>query len=179
MPSGCRSIALFVALGMALHGAVVGAQTATTKSAATKPAATKTKPAASTAIDRGRYLSKIGGCNDCHTPGYMEAAGNVPESKWLVGDTLGWRGPWGTTYASNLRERVPTMSEAEWVKFAKTAQLRPPMPWFALRDMSEADLRALYRFIVHLGPGGSPAPAYVPPDQEPKPPFVTFPAPPK
>jgi hypothetical protein len=38
---------------------------------------------------------------------------------------------------------------------------------------------AIYRFIVHLGPGGEPAPVYVPPDQEPKPPFVTFPAPPK
>jgi len=45
--------------------------------------------------------------------------------------------------------------------------------------MTEVDLKALYRFIVHLGPGGQPAPAYVPPDQEPKPPYVTFPAPPK
>jgi mono/diheme cytochrome c family protein len=172
MSARCRSIALVVALGTALCGAGINAQTG-----AAKPAAAK--PAASAAIDRGRYLAKIAGCNDCHTPGYMESAGNVPESKWLTGDTLGWRGPWGTTYASNLREKVPKMSEAEWVKFAKTAQLRPPMPWFALRDMTEADLRAVYRFIVRLGPGGSPAPAYVPPNQEPKPPFVTFPAPPK
>jgi hypothetical protein len=29
------------------------------------------------------------------------------------------------------------------------------------------------------GPDGQPAPAYVPPDKEPPPPFVTFPAPPK
>ncbi|MEO8302491.1 MAG: hypothetical protein ABI724_00050 [Betaproteobacteria bacterium] len=49
----------------------------------------------------------------------------------------------------------------------------------ALHDMTESDLRAIYRLIVHLGPGGAPAAAYVPPNQEPKPPFVTFPAPPK
>ena len=172
MPGRCHSIALVVALGMVLCGAGAHAQTG-----ATKPVTTK--PAGSTLIDRGRYLAKIAGCNDCHTPGYAESAGAVPESKWLTGDRLGWRGPWGTTYAANLRDKVPKMSEAEWVKFGKTAQLRPPMPWFALRDMTEPDLRALNRFIVHLGPGGSPAPAYVPPDQEPKPPYVSFPAPPK
>ena len=29
-----------------------------------------------------------------------------------------------------------------------------------------------------LGPAGEPAPAFVPPNQEPRPPYVTFPAPP-
>ena len=49
-------------------------------------------------LDRGRYLVKIAGCNDCHTRGYAETAGKVPEKQWLTGDQLGWRGPWGTTY---------------------------------------------------------------------------------
>ena len=48
-------------------------------------------------------------------------------------------------------------------------------PWFNLRVMGDADLNALYRFIVYLGPGGQSASAYVPPDQEPKPPYVTLP----
>jgi hypothetical protein len=30
-------------------------------------------------IERGRYLVKITGCNDCHTPGYIQNAGKVPE----------------------------------------------------------------------------------------------------
>ena len=55
------------------------------------------------AIERGRYLVKIAGCNDCHTPGYAQAGGSVPENKWLMGDTLGYQGPWGTTYPVNLR----------------------------------------------------------------------------
>jgi len=45
--------------------------------------------------------------------------------------------------------------------------------------MTDADLRALYRFVRALGPAGQPAPDYVPPSQEPKPPYVTFPVPPK
>ena len=46
---------------------------------------------------RGKYVVTIGGCNDCHTPGYAEKEGKVPEKDWLTGDILGWRGPWGTT----------------------------------------------------------------------------------
>jgi len=53
------------------------------------------------------------------------------------------------------------------------------MPWFNVRAMSTSDLRAIYRYVRHLGPAGQPAPAYVPPGQEPKGPAVRFPAPPK
>ena len=172
MPPRLRPIVFAAVLSVVAPIATVGAQ-----APASKPAAAA--PKASAAVDRGRYLARIAGCNDCHTPGYAESAGKVPEDKWLTGDNLGWRGPWGTTYAANLRLTVPKMTETQWVKFAKTSQLRPPMPWFALRDMTESDLRAIYRLIVFLGPGGSPAPAYVPPNLEPKQPYVTFPAPPK
>src|SRR5688572_24082285 len=54
-------------------------------------------------IARGRYLITIGGCNDCHTPGYMQKGPEVPESEWLIGLPIGFQGPWGTTYPSNLR----------------------------------------------------------------------------
>lgn len=141
--------------------------------------AAETKKADSKTLARGRYLVQIAGCNDCHTPGYMQTAGKVPEKLWLTGEQLGWRGPWGTTYPSNLRLYMQKLSEDQWVKVAKTAQFRPPMPWFALHDMTETDLRAIYRFVRHLGAAGEPAPAFVPPGQEPKGPFVLFPSPPK
>jgi mono/diheme cytochrome c family protein len=130
-------------------------------------------------VQRGRYIVRISGCNDCHTPGYAQTAGQVPEKQWLVGDVLGWRGPWGTTYPVNLRLYMQTLSEDEWVKIAHSREMRPPMPWFALRDMTERDVRAIYRFIKYLGPAGEAAPAYIPPDKEPKPPYVQFPQPPK
>ena len=53
--------------------------------------------------DRGRYLVWVGGCNDCHTPGFPEAAGNIPEEQWLTGNPVGFQGPWGTNYPKNLR----------------------------------------------------------------------------
>lgn len=144
---------------------------------ATKPAAApKLDPAL---VNRGRYLAKIGGCNDCHTAGYAPSGGKVPEKDWLLGDKLGWRGPWGTTYPTNLRQFIDKMSEKDWMAYAKTIETRPPMPWFAIRDMTAGDQRALYHFMKSLGPAGEPAPAYVPPNQEPPQPFVQFPASPQ
>lgn len=130
-------------------------------------------------IERGRYLVKVGGCNDCHTAGYGMSAGKVPEKDWLQGDQLGWRGPWGTTYPTNLRLSMNAMSEDDWIRMAQTMQARPPMPWFTLHEMDKEDLRAIHRFVRHLGPAGKPAPAALPPGVAPKGPAILFPAPPR
>src|SRR5688572_6040624 len=119
------AVLLLAALAFPVHAA-----------AASASADARTKPDPKL-VERGRYLVKIAGCNDCHTPGYMASAGKVPESQWLTGDKLGWRGPWGTTYAINVRLYMKDVTEADWLKRAKTMQTRPPMPWFALRDMTE------------------------------------------
>lgn len=139
-------------------------------------AAARAQPARDAAlIERGRYVVMLGGCNDCHTPGYAERAGKVAISDWLVGVPLGWHGPWGTTYAPNLRLLFSRMSEAQWIAHARNLQTRPPMPWFTLRGMSDADLRAMYAFVRDLGPAGSEAPKALPPGVRPPAPFVTFP----
>ena len=126
-------------------------------------------------ISRGRYIVKVAGCNDCHTPGYAQSAGTIPESQWLIGDKLGWQGPWGTTYPINLRRFVEGMTEEQWLEVARQP-MRPPMPWFALRDMSDEDLAALYHFIRSLGAAGPPAPAYVPPGGAVSTPVVLMPS---
>ena len=143
------------------------------------PAVAQEKKKADPQVERGRYLVRIAGCNDCHTAGYALSGGKVPESQWLTGDALGWSGPWGTTYPTNLRLYMQDLTEEQWVKKAKTLNARPPMPWFNVRDMSASDLRAIYRYVRHLGPAGKPAPAYVAPGETPPGPVVTFPAPPK
>lgn len=129
-------------------------------------------------VARGKYLSKIAGCNDCHTPGYLLNNGAIPEDRWLLGDRFGWRGPWGTTYASNLRIFMSTLTEDAWVEVARSLKTRPPMPWFTINEMEEADLRAIYQYVRSLSPVGEPAPSFVPPDQEPNPPYAVFPSPP-
>jgi mono/diheme cytochrome c family protein len=128
-------------------------------------------------IARGRYLVRTTGCNDCHSPGYIAAAGKLDESKWLTGDaSLGFQGPWGTTYPANLRQLMQRMSVDAWTQYARRPT-RPPMPWFALRDMSDEDLAAIYAFVRSLGPSEAKVPAYVPPGTRVTTAVVKFPDP--
>lgn len=119
-------------------------------------------PADAAEISRGRYLIQTSGCNDCHTPGYMQKDGHVPEADWLIGDAMGWQGAWGTTYPANLRRLFGSLTEQQWLARARQP-MRPPMPSPSLRAMSDADLSAIYRYVKRLGVKGGPVPAYVPP----------------
>jgi mono/diheme cytochrome c family protein len=124
-------------------------------------------------VEAERYIIAAGGCNDCHTAGYLMTGGNVPEEQWMLGDMIGWRGPWGTTYPSNLRLFVQEFEDDQtWVQVLRARNTRPPMPWMSLHHMSDADLKAVYAYLRHLGPAGEKVPEYVPPDQEPKTPFL-------
>ncbi|MEJ1963963.1 MAG: cytochrome C [Gammaproteobacteria bacterium] len=136
---------------------------------AVAPAAT----AQAAGVARGRYLVSISGCNDCHTAGYSETGGKVPQTEWLTGLPVGFRGPWGVSYPANLRLTVQSMNETEWLRFARVERL-PPMPWFALRDMSDDDLRSVYRFIRDLGPKGVRMPVAVGPNADVATPFILF-----
>jgi len=135
--------------------------------------------AADTALlERGRYLVKLGGCNDCHTEGFAESDAKTPERDWLEGSGLGWHGPWGTTYPTNLRLLVAGMSEAQWLEELRTMHPKPPMPWWALRWMTRPDQRTVYAFIHWLGPAGKPAPNDLPPGATAPTPVISFPSPP-
>ncbi len=127
-------------------------------------------------IERGRYLVKVGGCNDCHTAGYWNSGGKLPESEWLTGDILGWHGPWGTTYSTNLRLYMSAISESEWISIARTMKTRPPMPWYTINEMKESDLKAIYRYIRSLGAAGRKVPDYLAPGEgPPNAPVIKFP----
>ena len=125
-------------------------------------------------FDRGRYLVLLGHCNNCHTATYMERAGNVAESDWLLGNPVGFRTGAGTAFASNLRMTVAGFGEAQWIAYATSVKTRPPMPWWSLHDTRPDDLRAMYRYIRHLGTAGRPAPDFVPLDREAPRPFLNF-----
>ncbi len=127
---------------------------------------------ASSPIEAGRYIAIVGGCNDCHTNGYLQSDGNVPEEDWLTGSPMGWRGPWGTTYASNLRITVDMFSEDDFVELIHGRTDSPPMPWMNVNKMSDADARALYKYIKSLGLKGEAMPTMVPPGVEPETPYL-------
>jgi mono/diheme cytochrome c family protein len=152
-------------------------QAATTADAAEASVAAS-GPSDAELLAQGEYLVRITGCNDCHTPGYMDKGGDVPTSEWLTGNMLGFSGPWGTTYPANLRLRVADMDDATWLKYTAELHTRPIMPDFNVRAMKEQDRLAIFRFIKSLGAAGKPAPAYLPPGQQPPPPYMELKLPP-
>jgi len=131
--------------------------------------------AATEAVERGRHLVLIGHCNNCHTAGYVPANGNVSESRWLMGNPVGWRAKSGTIYASNLRLYVQNMSEQAWIQAMKTVEWRAPMPWWSVRELTTDELSAMYQYIRSLTPAGAPAPSFLPADREPPRPYNQLP----
>jgi mono/diheme cytochrome c family protein len=181
------SLLLLPALALSLAACKQPAAT-DTKASTDAPASSATAASATTAaahgmsdaelIAQGEYIARIGGCNDCHTPGYPQSGGKVPKAQWLVGTPVGWMGPWGTTYPINIRLKAADMDDAAWLDYTSKLHTRPPMPDFAVRDMKESDRLALLRFVKSLGPAGEPAPAYLEPGKQPPMPYVEFKLPP-
>jgi len=147
-----------------------------------EPAAAPAGPrvVAANDIEAGRYLVLVGGCNDCHTDGFPQSGGTIPEAQRLTGRSVGYQGPWGVSYASNLRLLAANTTEDGWVEIMKTKKLLPPMPSHNLAKMSDPDLRAIYRYVQSLGAAGQPEPENLPPGVAPKTPVENMvPVPPK
>jgi hypothetical protein len=123
-------------------------------------------------VQIGAYAVRAMACNDCHTPGWAPA-GSVPQSGWMVGSNVGFRGPWGTVYPKNVRLLVAQTSLADWLKLFHDSDAKNVMPFedYNHGNVSDSDLTAIYEFIKSLGPAGQPAPSPLPPGVEPKTPY--------
>jgi len=125
-------------------------------------------------IEQGRRLVRIAGCNDCHTPQYSQMGGQLPEKDWLVGSEVGFSGPWGTSYASNLRLTASSYQEKAFVSYLRQKKYLPPMPGFIFKYMTDEELGSVHAFIKHLGAAGKMAPANLSPSNKPKGPYIKF-----
>lgn len=115
-------------------------------------------------VEFGEHVSIIGGCHDCHTVGYNESGGQVDPNVALMGSPAGFEGPWGKTFAKNLRLTVSKMSEDDWLTFSDTFKAAPPMPWYNVHALTDVESRSLYQYIKSLPGGlGEPAPEAIPP----------------
>ncbi|GJG86451.1 hypothetical protein tb265_16320 [Gemmatimonadetes bacterium T265] len=142
-----------------------------------QPDSTRPRVSATNDSVAGAYLTVVGGCNDCHTANWDQTMGKTPEADRLAGSNVGYRGPWGTTYAANLRLVASRASEDRWVEILTTADGghgKPPMPWQNTAQTSDADLRAIYRYLKALGPTGERTPRAVPPGQEPTTAYISM-----
>lgn len=124
-------------------------------------AATPTPPPAAVEgmIERGAYLARIGGCNDCHTP--LKAGPNGPEpdtdrllsghpeslkmppppalpaGPWTglaAATNTAFAGPWGVSYATNLTPDEDTGMGA-WTEKIFVDTMRSGRHWGAARPI--------------------------------------------
>ena len=145
-------------------------------------------PAAARAarVERGRYLATVMSCGDCHTPGTFYGAPD--HARMLSGSDLGWRGPWGVTFASNLTPDLDTglgyWSEDEIVKAFRSgvkndgSPVLPPMPWQNLAALTDADAHAIASYLMSLPPVKHKVTDVVPPGKAYTGPIIEFPPPP-
>ncbi|WP_084165238.1 cytochrome C [Skermanella stibiiresistens] len=134
---------------------------AATAAPARKPTLAEEKPTGQEAIERGGYLVRLGGCNDCHTPGYF--LGKPDHSRYLGGSDVGFEVPGlGTFVGPNLTPDRETglgdWTRAEIVAAIQTGVrpdgrvLAPVMPWHAFAELTKSDMGAVVDFLASLTP---------------------------
>jgi mono/diheme cytochrome c family protein len=125
-----------------------------------------TAPDPKDTVAYGRYLTKIGGCYECHTP--HDEKQNLDDTRAFAG---GWEmvGPWGRNITANLTPHADSyMGRATKEEFigrfrafasmdANTAPVAPKgrntiMPWLPFSRMTDEDLGAIYDYLKTVKP---------------------------
>ena len=131
-------------------------------------------------VERGRYLVRVTGCHDCHSP---KIEGMTPDlTRELSGrpattplptatksevhaslDLTAWTGPWGYSVASNLTPDPATgigtrYNEKSFISTMRTGRkpngtpIMPPMPSEVYQNMTDEDLRAIFAYLRTVKP---------------------------
>jgi mono/diheme cytochrome c family protein len=118
-------------------------------------------------IARGKYLVTLGGCNDCHTPGYF--LGKPDMSRFLGGSDVGFEIPdQGVFVGSNItpdkKTGIGSWTPEQIVKAIQAGErpdgriLAPIMPWHAFATLTRDDARAIAAFLQSLNPVSNQTP---------------------
>ena len=110
-------------------------------------------------IERGKYLVTLGGCMDCHNPGYF--FGKPDMSRYLGGSEVGFEIPgMGIFHGPNLTPDKETglgnWSTEDIVRAIQTGarpdgrELAPIMPWRAFAQLTKADATAIAEYLKSL-----------------------------
>jgi mono/diheme cytochrome c family protein len=152
-------VSLRIAAGLIAGVVIIGAASAF--AVAWRPAIAAIEPPAPQSFDpalvkRGRDLAAMGNCNDCHTTrGGGVLAGGLPVPT-----------PFGTIYSSNITPDPDTgigrWSEAAFQRAMRSGvdragqHLYPTFPYDHFTNVSDADDRALYAFLMTRQPVQAP-----------------------
>jgi hypothetical protein len=101
---------------------------------------------------------------------------NTPQPIWSIDDmkqkgaaavanssSTAWAGPWGVSFAINLTPDRATglgeWTEEKFIQMARTGKhqghpngrdILPPMPWSNMKDLTDADLKAIWAYLQSL-----------------------------
>jgi hypothetical protein len=104
--------------------------------------------------------------------------GVIAPDKWgaiTTNDLTAWAGPWGVSFTRNLTPDVATgigsWTEEMFIKAIRTGKhmgegrdILPPMPWTEYRNMTDADLQAIFAYLKSLPPIENAVPDPIAPD---------------
>jgi mono/diheme cytochrome c family protein len=118
-------------------------------------------------IERGKYLVNIGGCFDCHTPGYF--FGKPDMARYLAGSEVGFElSGLGVFHGPNLTPDKETglgdWTEEEIIAALQTGKrpdgriLAPIMPWRSFAKLTNSDARAIAVYLKSLPPVSNKVP---------------------
>jgi len=141
-----------------LAAALIVAASATAQfglTAASVEAQSKTK-ANPQEVARGKYLAILGGCMDCHTPGYF--LGKPDMARYLAGSEVGLEIPGlGVFHGPNLTPDKETglggWTDQQIIDAMQKGvrpdgrMLAPLMPWQALANLTPQDAQAIVAFL--------------------------------
>lgn len=95
---------------------------------------------------------------------------------WSVAttDLTAWTGPWGISFTRNLTPDMETgigsWNEETFIKALRTGKdmgvgrdILPPMPWPAIGQLKDDDLKAIFAYLKSIKPIHNPVPDPIPP----------------
>jgi mono/diheme cytochrome c family protein len=132
--------------------------------------------AADPAVERGKYLVNVAGCNDCHTPGYFLGKSDV--ARFLGGSEVGFEIPGlGVFHGPNLTPDKETglggWTDAQILTALQKGtrpdgrMLAPIMPWHAFANLTPQDAQAIVAFLRSLPPVKNKVPGPFGPNEQP------------
>jgi mono/diheme cytochrome c family protein len=101
----------------------------------------------------------------------------VKNSRWIYSNMSGtaWVGPWGASFAANLTPDKSTglgnWTEEVFIKTFWTGKqmgigrnLLPPMPWQAVGQLKDEDLKSIFAYLKSIPPVKNRVPDPIPPN---------------
>ena len=112
-------------------------------------------------LARGKYLTVLGGCTDCHTPGYF--FGKPDSAQYLGGSDVGFEIPGlgafvGRNITPDKETGIGTWTTEQIIAALQTGRrpdgrvLAPIMPWHALANLTKDDALAIAAFLQSIPP---------------------------